>query len=338
MVQVQEADAAGTPITDWTRLEPFRNAYDEQAVDSFFNCMFDPVDDGSTEDDFFDPTDPDRRLGPSSTCYPLFTYGYLGDTDAPFQVANVGNATTPPLPSEDPALNGGYGLGTWVKSKVDLGDWCGKRVRLRFLVSSLKVSPSKSWQQAFAFMANDPRDDGWWIDNVAVTETLTNPAQLTIDSGMLQGCAGNTAIGCLSAQDCTAAGTTGPCDQPAPGCGPACTPVDVAVATSPDVTPGWTVETLTAPGQPLKLDASGSSGTCLGGTLQFRFSIQGGAVLREWSDNPVWIDAPATDTNFFVEGRCSVAQACAGSLAVDVDVDCPASGNLGGPFGEALAA
>ena len=36
--------------------------------------MFDPADDGSDEDDYFDPTDPNRRLGPSSTCAPEFAF------------------------------------------------------------------------------------------------------------------------------------------------------------------------------------------------------------------------------------------------------------------------
>jgi len=338
VVQLQEANSGGTPITDWTRLEPFQNAYDEQAVDNYFNCMFDPIDDGNTEDDFFNPSDPARREGPSSTCFPAFTFAYLGDTDAPFAQSNVGNATTPPTAGEDPALNGGFGLGTWVRTKVDLTAYKGKRVRLRFLVGGVKVSPNEHWQQAFAFMANDPRDDGWWIDNVTVNETLTNPAVLQVDNDVVQGCTGNPAVGCLVAQDCVNAGTTGPCNQPAPACGATCTigGLTLAVATTPDAGGGALAETLVAPGQPIEIDASASSGTCLSGALQFRFSISGGAVLRDWSENPIYVDAPLGDVDYQVEMRCSSATACATSAIVDVNVNCPSSGLLGGTFGQTL--
>ena len=56
-VHVQVADTANNRVGDWIKLVPFQNGYDQQAVDNYFNCMFDPVDDGDTEDDWFDPTD-----------------------------------------------------------------------------------------------------------------------------------------------------------------------------------------------------------------------------------------------------------------------------------------
>ena len=59
----------------------------------WFHYLFDPTDDGSTEDDFFDETDPERRLGPSSLCFPEFVFVHQGDTDEPFQVNNIGRAT-----------------------------------------------------------------------------------------------------------------------------------------------------------------------------------------------------------------------------------------------------
>ena len=51
-------------------LRPVVDLYDSQVVDNYTNCIFDPTDDGNTEDDYFDPTDPNRRLGPSSGCNP----------------------------------------------------------------------------------------------------------------------------------------------------------------------------------------------------------------------------------------------------------------------------
>ena len=54
-------------------------------------------DDGTTEADFFGEY---GDYGPSSTCYPRMTFSYLGDTDEPFDPANVGNA------SDGPGLEG----------------------------------------------------------------------------------------------------------------------------------------------------------------------------------------------------------------------------------------
>ena len=56
VVQGKLLNAADEEITDWFNLEPFQNSYDTQSHDNYFNCLFDPIDDGSTEDDFFDPT------------------------------------------------------------------------------------------------------------------------------------------------------------------------------------------------------------------------------------------------------------------------------------------
>ena len=96
VVQYKTVDPAGADTSAWTRLEPFQNTYDTTAYDFYFNCMFDPVDDGTTEDDFFDPEDPERRLGPSSTCFPEFAYTCVGNTDDPFQPQNICNAATEP--------------------------------------------------------------------------------------------------------------------------------------------------------------------------------------------------------------------------------------------------
>ena len=84
VVHLQLADASGAAVGNWIKLQPYLNVYDQQAVDNYFNCTFDPIDDGNTEDDFFDPTDPERRLGPSSTCKPEFIFAYMGETFNPY--------------------------------------------------------------------------------------------------------------------------------------------------------------------------------------------------------------------------------------------------------------
>jgi hypothetical protein len=213
VVQYKTVDITGADTSDWIRFEPFQNAYDTQNHDFFNSCMFDPVDDGTTEDDFFDPEDPDRRLGPSSTCHPMFTYSCMGDTDDPFQVDNICNAATPPRSQDQPDL----GTGTWVQSKVDLTDLKGRRIKLRFLVSGIK-NRYETHDENFEDLNPGPEDDGWWIDDVLIDETLSNPAQFVIDHDVLRHCAGDPAVGCLTAADCVAFGTTGPCEGDAPQC------------------------------------------------------------------------------------------------------------------------
>jgi hypothetical protein len=328
VAQYRTVNLAGDDTSVWMNLQPFQNTYDQQAYQNYYSCMFDPVDDGTTEDDFLDPTDPERRLGPSSTCFPEFSYACMGDTDNPFQVQNICNATKAPSAGDAGAL----GVGTWVQSKVDLRSLRGRRIHLRFLVSSLKIT-AETWDDQFANVNPGPWDDGWWIDDVTIDETLSNPALLLVDDDILRHCTGDPAMGCLTDQDCVDAGTAGPCTGEAPQCPETCTSITVQVATDPDNTGGALDELLTAPGQPIELDASSSFGTCLDGALQFRFSKDGGTtILREFSENPVLTAAPQDDTDYLVEVRCSTDTTCSDSATVDVNVNCPASGNLGGIF------
>jgi hypothetical protein len=332
VVQLKTMDLAGEDTSVWTRLEPFQNTYDTQAYDYYFNCMFDPVDDGSTEDDFFDPTDPNRRLGPSSTCYPMFAYSCVGDTDEPFAPGNICNATTEPGAGD----HGSLGTGTWVESKVDLTEYRGLRIKLRFLVTGIKASDETHEGQ---FDCNPcPWDDGWWIDDVTIDETFTQPVELVVDTNVLRHCAGDDTVGCLSEADCADAGVAGPCEGEAPTCGPTCTVPTTVVSTDPDETGGALDEILIAPGRPIEMNAAASFGRCLDGALQFRYSIDNGPALRGWSEDPVFIDAPVSDTDYLVEVRCSTDASCMDSVVVDVDVDCPSSGTLGEPFPEIIVA
>jgi hypothetical protein len=176
VVQLQLADpVSGDPVGDWITLEPWVNGYTTPATERYFNCMFDPIDDGSTEDMFFNSTDPFARLGPSSTCYPMYSWCWMGDTDSAYDPLRVG------LGEPGTGLEGDWGTGTWVESVADLGPWRGRSVRLRFLVTALKVDGMDTWEDALASNP-DPWDDGWWIDDVEVTETLLSPATFAVDT------------------------------------------------------------------------------------------------------------------------------------------------------------
>ena len=171
VVLAQLAASDGTAIGDWMKLTPYRNVYDQQGTDAFTNCLFDPVDDGSDEDDLFDPGWSD--LGPSSTCFGEFSFVNLGDTAAPFSPANTGNA------SDGPGLPGSLGPGTWVESRFSLARFRGRAVRLRFLNAGIGVEAG-TWDQIFGDVGAG--DDGWWIDTVAVEDALSAPAVVAVDT------------------------------------------------------------------------------------------------------------------------------------------------------------
>jgi hypothetical protein len=307
IVQVQLANSAGQGVGIWRKIAPYENLYDSQAVDSYANCTFDPVDDGNTEDDFFDPADPYRRLGPSSTCNPEFSFSRQGSIafDAPFNAGSVGHS------SDGPGLQGVRGPGTWVQTKFDLGRWRGRRVRLRFLATSIEVSEALTMQQALAWNPIEA-DDGWYIDDIRVTGALTSAATATVDT------ADRTGL---------------------PACGPSCSSVSAFLGASPPAT--------AAPGQPTTLDASASFvDRCADGILHFRFwedgngndvlGDAGDTLLRTWTENPILDQAPAVTTAYGVEVRCSTLPTCQGTATTLVPVPCPSTGNAKAPFDQAI--
>ncbi len=196
MMSLQVADAAGVGVGDWIRLEPYVNSYDSQAAASFFGCFFDPTDDGNTEEDFFDPTDPMRRFGPSSTCFPVYTYADQGSTDR-FGATMLGDAW------DGPTLRGETGRGSWVEPRVDLDRFRGQRVRLRFLTSGKKQGGFLTWEALYSFNP-DSRDDGWFIDDVTIHGALTVPAQVAVDT--------NDNVGIGGDEDLDGDGLGGICD------------------------------------------------------------------------------------------------------------------------------
>jgi hypothetical protein len=175
IVMAQVAGDDGLPAASWLKLEPYENVYTTASSPNIFNCSFDPADDGNTEDDFFDPSDPDRRFGPSSTCFPELTYSHVGETSNPFDPANVGSV-------DGPGHVGIWGIGTWVESKFDLSRFRGRSVRLRYLYTAVQAGNEDldHWEDVFS-LGDDSGDDGWWIDDVTVSDTLSTPADVSKD-------------------------------------------------------------------------------------------------------------------------------------------------------------
>ncbi|HEX5041329.1 MAG TPA: hypothetical protein VFV75_00380 [Candidatus Polarisedimenticolaceae bacterium] len=292
VVHIQLAGSSGAAIGAWRKLYPYENVYDMAGQDNFTNCMFDPTDDGNTEDSFFDPTDPERRYGPSSTCGPEFVFSGQGSTfwSAPFSATDIRHA------SDGPGLQGVLGPGTWVQSRFDLSRYRGRRLRLRFLVSTIEVFGTVTFEQVYNWNPIEA-DDGWYIDDIQVTNTLTAAATVSVDTS----------------------------DRSAlPACGPVCT--SVAAVLSP--TPSTTVHA----DEEVTLDASGSApDQCPGGTLHFRFWQDpdqdgvldlGETVVQEWSSSPLATDVPNRTMGYAVDVRCSTHPVCTGRASVVVPLVC----------------
>jgi hypothetical protein len=298
IVQVQLANSAGTAIGNWRKISPYENLYDSQVVDNYLECLFDPTDDGNTEDDYFDPTDPERRHGPSSTCNPEFVFSRVGAifwSDA-FDPADIHHA------SDGPGLQGSRGPGTWVESKFDLSRYRGRRLRIRFLATSIAVAQYAETVDAEDALSWNPieADDGWYIDDVQVTNTLTSAATVRVDTADRSGL---------------------------PGCPAACSSLSASLAADPNPT--------NMPGEPVVLDASASAAdTCPGGPLLYRFwhdrdgdgALTEGPdrLLRSWTDNPILLDTPHYTRAYAVEVRCSSQVSCADRADVLVPVPCVA--------------
>jgi len=344
IVQLQFADANDDPLGDWVKLVPTKNKYDQQAFPNFFNCQFDPIDDGTTEDDFFDPTDPLRTYGPSSTCFgtaPGFgtdlTWGCIGDTDGTFNTDNVCNGDAGSVVASDKPSWPPNPLdlsGTWLESRVDLAQHKGRRVRLRYLVAGTKAR-AENYELTFKFNP-DERDDGWWIDDVTINSALTVPATFSADPAPNAGLP-SCGVPCISATaNVTVASEPPTCD--AGGNGSAlglpckndavCAAVTAGAECRLPVNPPSV--TLKAPGQPLELNALGADAPsiaqpCFDGGLQFRFE-KNSQIVRDFTENPVLVDAPLADAVYDVTARCSSVPSCKQTRTIAVEVVCPSTG------------
>jgi hypothetical protein len=294
VVEMQLADAAGNPVGLWQKINPYENVYDIQPSTNYINCTFDPDDDGNNEDSYFDPTDPNRAYGPSSTCFPEFNFGSQGWTDYAlgFVSGNVNRASDDPV-----GLQGSIDRGNWVQTKFNLERYRGRRASVRFLTSTIKIYDNTD-PISFGFPSGRFNDDGWYIDDVEISNTLTSPTTMVADTK------NNSAL---------------------PACPANCTSVTANLTASPTTT--------LAPGQPVTLDASASAAsTCIGGVLQYQFYVNS-VLARDWTDNAFFTDTPLAATRYDVTVRCSTATSCSATTigskgpGAQVGVNCPGTGN-----------
>ncbi|MFQ5669161.1 MAG: S8 family serine peptidase [Acidobacteriota bacterium] len=313
VVQVALADPLTGDVTDfWETLAAFQNNYANQGTDAFINCKYDPVDDfydtfaaipdadpfqlqnsdgASTEDDYFDPNDPDRRLGPSSTCFPEFVFSFMGDWSST-DPRNSGSAFVQGSP-------GALGNGIWVESRFNLDQFAGQSIRVRLLFSGIELNgPSGNrWAQFFGSSAGDTVR-GWIVDDFRVTGLVDAPAELAVDAKM----------------------------PPMPSCPvdpDPTTPANEAACTTAIADAGPDIE-IPAPGFLATLDGSPSTvDSCVNGFIEYRWR-QDKRVVQDWSNQFIFRDNPAFSTAYFLDVRCSVDPECADTTRIQVTV----GGNL----------
>jgi hypothetical protein len=320
---VEAAPQVGVNPGVWQKLYPFVNVYDQQGTDDFSNCVFDPTDDGNNEDSFFDPTDPARRLGPSSTCFPEFCFTRQGQTayTKDFDITDIGLASDGPgekpcsnppsaicLPANTPSVISNPG--TWVRPRFSLVPLAGRTMYFRFLFSSIEIGATETMFTFFGGYRS--ADDGWYIDDVHIDGAVDSAITLSVDGAVI-----GSPLACGS-----------------------CSAITPAIVASPG--------SLAAPGQIVTLDAKSTIvDRCLNGVLQFQFwndvngngnsnpatgvGDAGDILLRDWTDNSVFVDAPLQSTNYAVKARCSTNPACdstSNSIMLNVPVTCPGLGSL----------
>ena len=68
-----------------------------------------------------------------------------------------------------------------MQSKFDLSRYRGRRLRFRFLTTSIEDADFVTADQALAWNPIEA-DDGWYIDDIRVTGALTSAATVTVDT------------------------------------------------------------------------------------------------------------------------------------------------------------
>ncbi|MFQ5877348.1 MAG: thrombospondin type 3 repeat-containing protein [Acidobacteriota bacterium] len=278
-VQIQ-IDQNPDPATEdwgfWEKLVPFENVYDHiPEVWSAFGTSITYC--------ILTPTDtgsapPSPRGVHETMCWPQ---GIWSNCGWQFDRSTV-------MQCEGPGLAGQTGDGNWVQTKFDLSGFLGQRVRIRWIAESWEFDCcSSSYQEFGSGWDNLQSDDGWWVDEISLTgaiDTQLTPA--ADDKPPLPG-------------DCPAT-----CD---PTLGDQGTSASLIIRDSNG-------DGIIERGERIALDASGSSlpGGCVGGVAQFRFE-RDGEVVRDWTTNNTFLDAPLSDASYRVLVRCSAEFQCTGS-------------------------
>jgi hypothetical protein len=150
-------------------------------------------------------------------------------------------------------------------------------------------------------------DDGWYIDDLRLTQTSSSSPTVRLDTD----------------------------NNGSSACGVACSSITADL----DATPTNSA----APGQLVTLSAQGSlADACVSGTLLYQFWLNpnnnatlsvadGDTLLRDYSANPIYEDAPGNQTIYGVAVKCSQSPFCEDTQSTTVGVTCTGSLTSPGP-------
>jgi hypothetical protein len=281
-VQIQ-VDRNPNPAVDdwgtWDKLAAFENVYDHiPYIWSYYRtaatyCNLTPADTGSA---------PYAPRGVHETlCYPLGVWSSCGnprDTTGTFQCPGPGFPGT--VASSTGAL--------WVQSRFSLATFLGQRVRIRWIAQSWEFDCCDSSYDEIGSWAGTIGDEGWYLDNIAITGALQSQAAPLADVK-------TPPAGTCPSKACDATqGDSG---------------FNVSLTFAEDLADGIVVA-----GEKLIVSAAATTnpGGCVGGGAQYRF-FRDNLLVQDWSSTPTYVDTPAADAVYRVQARCSLDATCTSS-------------------------
>jgi hypothetical protein len=196
-----DTDPAADAFGSWSRLEPNLNSYTRMRGSVFTtSCKFDPLDDLYTPENA-DDGDPDQTM-----CTPRLAWSDQGETTGTdpacvqvgFSHNDCGSATTTGPGFTD---TGSLGTGVWVKTRVSLRPFAGRRAQIRWLISTVAfgntpqyLSYNETPGAPGGFDINE-WDDGWLIDDISIRGLLEEEVYLIPDGGDDPASGGNALCG-----------------------------------------------------------------------------------------------------------------------------------------------
>lgn len=172
----------------WERLTPTDNGYDATAQDADIICEFDPGDDllPPSNETMCNGSSPlwsniGDMYGTDRTCSTDTdrndpTWLDCGRTDRQDIDPNCSWVADPDCPSW--LENGSVGAGVWARSRFDLSAFSGRTARLRWAFQSgggWGFGESRSFlepEPGFSPYVEYDKDDGWYIDDIRITDVL----------------------------------------------------------------------------------------------------------------------------------------------------------------------
>jgi hypothetical protein len=301
----------------WQRLTALQSGYNSAIQEQVVICEFDPGDDqiAPANETMCDSSplwsDIGDIIGTDASC----TFDTDGNDPGQLDCGEVSCAGGPGCTENNSVATSASG-GVWGRSTFDLSPFNGRQARLRWigmtgggwsfgtsrsLLEPTSGSPFNEWEF----------DDGWWIDDIKLTDIRTGPTPISPDPNV------GTAV-CLT-------------DANPLNCGS----VTINIANSlPFALPGdagGRVVLSDALGMPVTLDARGTTASapaCDNGVLKFEWAqVPSGAtgltdppidLIQDYSASGAIQVAPLTKTTYRVRVLCSSDPACTASKLVAV--------------------